>query len=1546
MKEKKSKTKQKTSRGKILSKSVFTILATLKEALTINKISELPENMYLGKNDKLGFNINRFIKGTQIQQQVFPEPFINAEEKDQLQHYFQIPGVQMEKCTVTKSEKPLEYVSICEDKKIFLHIYNRDMSVKEIYKKEIPSEKDKFIRCDDVNIGENFLYMVCLKEGSATKIYDANFYVLERKKADKDLTLEIVKEEKYEGFIGSENNKDDKVLLTSIQKDVNSTRSIIYQANLGLNKEKTSTKIFIIDFDIQKKETKVISKKVDALKNEVIRGSLINEEYFYAQEKDKGTIFGCKISGSDVDCNQNTRFSFGDSVMSIWRADFNYITKKTVIFFSSEETFRSCIVNKFPVEKDQMICTEFKLDFSGDQKVNLISGNLAYSKNLNSVIISYFKKSATPPLWIAGYIVVDVRQNSAQFTDLKQFQATSMSIVNETYYTLQMGKMVSLHKIAKRKFTISPPKSSNSAKIYLSAYKTYFIDNVQKKENERIKGYVISSTLNKVETDTDQIDIYPINKLTVYNDESYQEFCYNTKQILGNNAKMEISLAGHTFPSKENFVREIKLQGDKMSDKDVKELFLVGKGTFVYTLEGDENNLKVMDCPVNDTIRDETVTCKNYYEGKHEGIKLRNAQLFNIGLFVVVMKPKGTQAEMLLYRFVKNSKTNLYEFQDKQTNIIAEADSHCDLKMYGEVVFTICSNDGKEKGKPEIILNRLYFKNDGTVEVKDIKRMNPEKLGNPNFKKGVIQFKAGSDKIAFTINNNKDDLTLLKIDFDLVNFGLEMAISNKYSLNSHIKDTKIEEYNVQLCQTVSAVFFFEKSTNKIYGANIDYIEQSFLEVPLNGNTRSIMEMQCSPHREAFQVWVKDTVTEDKYLMTYYGFDGTQASKKLHSEYKIKQKTNHLAMASILDDVEGVIHSYLYDESSMFYNQSLIIDLEGPKTYLNYKNVVKGKYQFYVKLSNEKTSKNFSINIDVEEPEILKFKINDISKFPQDPKKTTDLKTYLNWTGPLFDFHFNDPNQKKWVKSLPRVRRIENEDIKITPGKQELLGITEGYYLMKDIDDKGVQTVSLYSNKDKNKVLNKLDLSKYGNSCKNFFLSKDQKEKEFFAVFICVSQLNNTVNIVKMIPNAQSHDLCRNSSRFEIAELKVATDKKSMIVAVREKGGDIIQIFKASKDENKPTISMISLNWRQPGDMSLFSSSTFDISNVEGVDILTVLSKGQNYVRAITLDFENSSILKTYKIYGAKNTSYEFAVCYDVNTALQLVCVVGGIGIKFEQIHIPVDKENKILKFKQYSEVKNQKEIDEIENEKAKNRISYRLPPVGNLNVIGGKFNDDYLIIYGDFGDYKVTYLNELGKFENKKISEVSSKTIEDDIKKRLPNTINFLVYKKNENLVYSILEGDPRKFVALDKEEQNTYLYYQDAKEPGTIRKNVMKPFEVEMNPDEAKKTKMELKIQLVGFEMTNSKFYASQSNVRYFTVQKVSLIFVAVLVGMIVLYTFFMLVFKKKETEKRIERKELGKELKSNEDVIETVDQEEAKSVGSSDSDEERETGEVKIKL
>jgi len=292
-----------------------------------------------------------------------------------------------------------------------------------------------------------------------------------------------------------------------------------------------------------------------------------------------------------------------------------------------------------------------------------------------------------------------------------------------------------------------------------------------------------------------------------------------------------------------------------------------------------------------------------------------------------------------------------------------------------------------------------------------------------------------------------------------------MSVSQKYLINKYLHHSG--NYDIQICQTLSSVFFYSKATKKIYASNVDFLEQSFLNVPLNGDKRVVESMICSDKRESVQLWTKDSSTDKEYVMTYYGFDGTQASKKLHSEYEVTSKVNRMASTSLLEHSEGVLFTYLYDTSSMFYNKSLLIDLRGPNLKLNFTDLVAGNYSFEIELDNKKVKKKFKLPVEIRAPQALKVSINPDWKIPKKLTKDVPLKVYTKWTGPLIQSWIRDPKQREWATILPRTRKNATGSLvlKKQDGK-EMLDVRNGYFLIRDLKAEELSLVKVGTQKSK------------------------------------------------------------------------------------------------------------------------------------------------------------------------------------------------------------------------------------------------------------------------------------------------------------------------------------------------------------------------------------------------------------------------------------------------------------------------------------------------
>lgn len=108
----------------------------------------------------------------------------------------------------------------------------------------------------------------------------------------------------------------------------------------------------------------------------------------------------------------------------------------------------------------------------------------------------------------------------------------------------------------------------------------------------------------------------------------------------------------------------------------------------------------------------------------------------------------------------------------------------------------------------------------------------------------------------------------------------------------------------------------------IYGINTSATKSSFLNVPTataDGVKRDIVKMSCSDSDESFQLWLNNKEKGTQTIATYYGFDGTQGTKKLHSEFPMNQNLNDFVFASLIEFGSPSLLTFMYSQQSIFLN---------------------------------------------------------------------------------------------------------------------------------------------------------------------------------------------------------------------------------------------------------------------------------------------------------------------------------------------------------------------------------------------------------------------------------------------------------------------------------------------------------------------------------------------------------------------------------------------------------------------------------------------------
>lgn len=157
-------------------------------------------------------------------------------------------------------------------------------------------------------------------------------------------------------------------------------------------------------------------------------------------------------------------------------------------------------------------------------------------------------------------------------------------------------------------------------------------------------------------------------------------------------------------------------------------------------------------------------------------------------------------------------------------------------------------------------------------------------------------------------------------------------------------------------------------------------------------------------------------------MTYYGFDGTQANKKLHSEFEIMEKYDGIATTSILDDKEGLILSLLYDKGSLFYNKTLVVDLRGPVESIKTDHLVPGEYEFGV-FSGEKKLIEEPLKVTIKAPQKLVVETKPFHHLPKHVGKRMPLDVFIDWNGPITKIEHGNSKQSSFLKIHQRVEKL-------------------------------------------------------------------------------------------------------------------------------------------------------------------------------------------------------------------------------------------------------------------------------------------------------------------------------------------------------------------------------------------------------------------------------------------------------------------------------------------------------------------------------------------
>jgi hypothetical protein len=179
------------------------------------------------------------------------------------------------------------------------------------------------------------------------------------------------------------------------------------------------------------------------------------------------------------------------------------------------------------------------------------------------------------------------------------------------------------------------------------------------------------------------------------------------------------------------------------------------------------------------------------------------------------------------------------------------------------------------------------------------KEIQLDELGIINSKLSQVSFYPGGVQKALIVNNNIKDPSLVEIDLTNIPWDFEMTINKNYKLSKKFEEKGLpppgSQYDLEICHTINTIFIWSKTQHLIFGKSPDYVSKSEIQVPTM--SRKILQMACGFKRETFQLLMIDDLTNTKYLTNYFGFDGLNANKKIHSDIVIDEKFEKFATTS-------------------------------------------------------------------------------------------------------------------------------------------------------------------------------------------------------------------------------------------------------------------------------------------------------------------------------------------------------------------------------------------------------------------------------------------------------------------------------------------------------------------------------------------------------------------------------------------------------------------------------------------------------------------------
>ena len=1499
-----------------LIKTATILLTTLTEtALSTNLLTNFPPTLNLALGDTVGFVAQKFINGSYIQRQSFPYPFIKSASVDKKIHSFQLPTIPMANCSLTRTTAPLEFVSLCNKQKVIYHTYSPDFSSMDlVLSRDMVSPNSTSLSphadCQEMVITmSKRIVLACLENegpaagGRQTKSLTLGLFYIANKTNSTNLDLFNGSMISVKNFTNATQQGVGKISFSIIQNATNETIVMAYQSMYSKQlKTLNETSSTIVIFKVVNNTMKLLHSKPNAISKQIRKGHFLRYDWLYLESGRSGELIPCKFNNSGVfcnhslvkcenpgpECNKSALYHMTGSTMNMWEPLFRGKTEMPIMHFVTDKQAKRCELKELPLSEAQMKCSKMDMKFELFRD-EILKGTVAPAQFIISysttyAIVSFYKvytNGEDVEKHVQGYIKLGFTSKTVKYTSLSPMEAVEIYFPKYYHkYLIKIGKQVSLYQLASKNFFLTSPIKQKSAEVYFSSY------SVLAESYKQERPFVVHTKLVRMENEYEQVHISNISQLTVYNDQRYYIMGATSQLFKGNGVNLEVDVVDHGLPELTVNYKNLVMNLDRIDDSDITKLIITEGGYILFMIAGamqHEGTVKLFKFGVESYFDNIT---HPVFLGEHTLNKavLGEALDYEGSVYFLCNFVEQFPSYVTLYRYslidklspddigkklypnntsaVKNKtsralidKGHYYEMNFSMK--IVPSNSNCKMKMFGGNLLTVCAtrcNFDCENNDYRIVVSLFDISNKTKITKIAESETKPQNFGNPGYKPGMVKFFSGSQKKAMVINNNAADLSLLEISFTGIEKNVPIMISRKHQLNPILRNKDNTPHWIQVCPTISSVFFLNEHKATMYGANIDAIGGTYLQIPLNGNDRLPSKLICSNKYESFQVVAsKRFYPNERFLLNYFGFDGAEANKKLQREIKIGHSHDSIASAAVDTRWGGLILSYMYNKKTMYQNETVMIDLNGPMVLKKFDSMVDGVYQTKYKLTNSKNMTS-ALNSTVKVITPFQLEVETLSKLPAALNKVMPLRSYLNWNGSLFSVQLKRSEERKLLKVLPSLRHVANYTLK---KNERIRDCDKGYLIIENKVDKYVQISQAYN---ASKYLTRIEFKNYSSCSKPVIRYIKQ---QIVVVTQCIQGMASKLvldfySLGTAGGNSTAAHRIERVLPFNVVHIEVTSTEDTLTAALKEDSGDRIMVLRMDLTViawSADSMSQIVYQWRLPGEIALISEARFRVATVKSVDVLIIMNRFSSSIRLYSLNYTRNSIENLTHLVSKRKTAFTFISCVTNQTNNELVCLAGEVGAYFERFVIEVDEKTFDLRQKSQTELKGQITDYFLPTTKVTD-FSYQNIEIGN----------DFFYMSGSFGEFDA---------RNASGGEIPQANLTKLVNGDIPPQLTSIVYKVGEQHPYAFPKYE---VVSMDKDENDntTYLIQQNPLNKTQIRISTIAEFELQVADDAAYGYEKPILLQLLGNGMLEVEFVLSEAQVDIFNMS----FFMLVLLG------------------------------------------------------------------